>query len=264
MALIGDLTTVAQLIAKISDAVSTARDLPRVCWRFAVHLQDIGRHLEPLRGAQLDKATQQTLANLQRTLESSYDVIVDCSRRSYAYRLIKGKSIRDKIREAQDEVDRILRLFPLIQLSQDYGYRPSYGSSDDEEEDPEQLRPYDSEDEYSDEEHRSGDIIEEYVPKFRELSLNANANVNRRLNEEWVEDDREHERWNDGDHQESVDDDDHEQSDDDDDDGEESDDDDDDSEESDDDDDDDDREESDDDDDDREESDEDEYHPHYS
>lgn len=123
MALIGDLTTVAQLIAKISDAVSTARDLPRVCWRFAVHLQDIGRHLEPLRGAQLDKATQQTLANLQRTLEWSYDVIVNCSRRSYAYRLIKGKSIRDKIREAQDEIDRILRLFPLIQLSQDYGYR---------------------------------------------------------------------------------------------------------------------------------------------
>nr|XP_018677694.1 PREDICTED: cell number regulator 13 isoform X2 [Musa acuminata subsp. malaccensis] len=244
MALIGDLTTVAQLIAKISDAVSTARDLPRVCRRFAVHLQDVGRHLEPLKRAELDEATQQTLANLQRTLEWSYDVIVNCSRRSYAYRLIKGKSIRDKIREAQDEIDRILRLFPLIQLSQDYGYRPSYGSSDDEEEDSEQLRPYDSEDEYSDEEHRSGGIIEEYVPKFRNLSLNADANVNRRLNEEWVDDD-------------------HEQSDDDDDDGEESDDDDDDSEESDDDDDD--REESDDDDDDdREESDEDEYHPHYS
>ncbi|CAL9766877.1 unnamed protein product [Musa acuminata subsp. burmannicoides] len=156
MALIGDLTTVAQLIAKISDAVSTARDLPRVCRRFAVHLQDVGRHLEPLKRAELDEATQQTLANLQRTLEWSYHVIVNCSRRSYAYRLIKGKSIRDKIREAQDEVDRILRLFPLIQLSQDYGYRPSYGSSDDEEEDSEQLRPYDSEDEYSDEEHRSG------------------------------------------------------------------------------------------------------------
>ncbi|RWW19189.1 hypothetical protein GW17_00016784 [Ensete ventricosum] len=152
MALIGDLTTVAQLIGKISDAVSTARNLPQVCRRFAGHLQDIGRHLEPLKSAELDEATRQTLANLQRTLEWSYDVIVNCSRRSYAYRLIRGRSIRDKIREAQDEVDRILRLFPLIQLSQDYGYRPSYCSSDDEEK-------YDSEDEYSDEEPRSDSIF---------------------------------------------------------------------------------------------------------
>ncbi|URD89410.1 hypothetical protein MUK42_32824 [Musa troglodytarum] len=158
MASIGDITTVAQLIGMISNAVSTARNLPRVCQRFAVHLQDISRHLEPLRGADLDEATQQTLANLQRTLEWSHDVIVDCSRRNYAYRLIKGKSIRDKIREAQDEVDRFLRLFPLIQLSQDYGDRSTYVSSD-EEEDPEQLRPYDSEDEYSDEEHHSGEFI---------------------------------------------------------------------------------------------------------
>ncbi|RRT48298.1 hypothetical protein B296_00052709 [Ensete ventricosum] len=261
MALIGDLTTVAQLIGKISDAVSTARNLPQVCRRFAGHLQDIGRHLEPLKSAELDEATRQTLANLQRTLEWSYDVIVNCSRRSYAYRLIRGKSIRDKIREAQDEVDRILRLFPLIQLSQDYGYRPSYCSSDDEEK-------YDSEDEYSDEEPRSGKIVEEYAPKFRELSLNANANVKRTLNEEWVEDDNEY------DHEESNEDDNHEESNDDDDDNhEESNDDDDDREESDDDDDnrkksndyDDDREESNDDDceesdedDDREESDEDE------
>ncbi|KAJ8464951.1 hypothetical protein OPV22_027503 [Ensete ventricosum] len=268
MALIGDLTTVAQLIGKISDAVSTARNLPQVCRRFAGHLQDIGRHLEPLKSAELDEATRQTLANLQRTLEWSYDVIVNCSRRSYAYRLIRGRSIRDKIREAQDEVDRILRLFPLIQLSQDYGCRPSYCSSDDEEK-------YDSEDEYSDEEPRSGKIVEEYVPKFRELSLNvnANANVKRTLNEEWVEDDNEY------DHEESNEDDNHEESNDDDDDNhEESNDDDDDHEESDDDDDnrkksndyDNDREESNDDDceesdedDDREESDEDEYYPHY-
>lgn len=122
----GEIANVAQLtgidavrlIGMIVKAASTARMHKKNCKQFAQHLKLIGNLLEQLKISELKKypETREPLEQLEDALRRSYILVNSCQDRSYLYLLAMGWNIVYQFRKAQNEIDRYLRIVPLITL----------------------------------------------------------------------------------------------------------------------------------------------------
>ncbi|KAK4492989.1 hypothetical protein RD792_000040 [Penstemon davidsonii] len=122
----GEVANVAQLagfdgvklIAMIVKAANTARMHKKNCMQFAMHLKLIGNLLESLKISELKKypETREPLEQLEDALRRSYILVNSCQDRSYFYLLAMGWNIVYQFRKAQVEIDRYLRIIPLITL----------------------------------------------------------------------------------------------------------------------------------------------------
>ncbi|WCJ32675.1 Protein MID1-COMPLEMENTING ACTIVITY 1 [Euphorbia peplus] len=123
---LGEIANVAQLtgldavklIGMIARAAATARMHKKNCRQFAQHLKLIGNLLEQLKISELKKypETREPLEQLEEALRRSYILVNSCQDRSYLYLLAMGWNIVYQFRKAQNEIDRYLRLVPLITL----------------------------------------------------------------------------------------------------------------------------------------------------
>ena len=123
---LGELGTVGQLvgidavrlIGMIVQAANTARMHKNNCRQFALHLKLIGNLLEQLKISELKKypETREPLEHLEDALRRSYILVNSCQDRSFLYLLAMGWNIVYQFRKAQTEIDRYLRLIPLITL----------------------------------------------------------------------------------------------------------------------------------------------------
>lgn len=130
---LGELSNVAQLtgldavrlIGLIVQAATTARMHKRNCRNFAQHLKLIGNLLEQLRISELKRypETREPLEQLEDALRRSYILVDSCQNRSYLYLLAMGWSIVYQFRKAQSEIDRYLRIVPLITLVDNSRFR---------------------------------------------------------------------------------------------------------------------------------------------
>ncbi|KAL2241146.1 UNVERIFIED_CONTAM: Protein MID1-COMPLEMENTING ACTIVITY 1, partial [Sesamum indicum] len=108
----------ASLIGMIVKAANTARMHKKNCRQFAQHLKLIGNLLESLRISELKKypETREPLEQLEDALRRSYILVNSCQDRSYFYLLAMGWNIVYQFRKAQSEIDRYLKIIPLITL----------------------------------------------------------------------------------------------------------------------------------------------------
>ncbi|KAL4377060.1 hypothetical protein GQ457_02G013570 [Hibiscus cannabinus] len=122
----GEIANIAQLagfdavrlIGMIVKAASTARMHKKSCRQFAQHLKLIGNLLEQLKISELKRypETREPLEQLEDALRRSYILVNSCQDRSYLYVLAMGWNIVYQFRKAQNEIDRYLKLVPLITL----------------------------------------------------------------------------------------------------------------------------------------------------
>ncbi|WOL18887.1 hypothetical protein Cni_G27684 [Canna indica] len=123
---LGELSNIAQLtgldavrlIGLIAQAATTARMHKKNCRQFAQHLKLIGNLLEQLKISELKKypETREPLEQLEDALRRSYILVESCQNRSYLYLLAMGWNMVYQFRRAQNEIDRYLRIVPLITL----------------------------------------------------------------------------------------------------------------------------------------------------
>lgn len=122
----GEVANIAQLtgldavklIGLIATAANTARMHKKNCRQFAQHLKLIGNLLKQLKISELKKypETREPLEQLEDALRRSYVLVTSCQDRSYLYLLAMGWNIVYQFRKAQNEIDRYLKLVPLITL----------------------------------------------------------------------------------------------------------------------------------------------------
>lgn len=122
----GEIANVAQLIGldavklirMIAKAANTARMHKKNCRQFAQHLKLIGNLLDQLKISELKKypETREPLEQLEDALRRSSILVNSCQDRIYLYLLAMGWNIVYQFRKAQNEIDRYLRLVPLITL----------------------------------------------------------------------------------------------------------------------------------------------------
>lgn len=122
----GEIANVAQLtgldavklIGMIVQAASTARLHKKNCKQFALHLKLIGNLLQQLKISELKRypETREPLEQLEEALRRSYILVNSCQDRSYLYLLAMGWNIVYQFRKAQNEIDRYLKIIPLITL----------------------------------------------------------------------------------------------------------------------------------------------------
>ena len=124
---LGEIASVAQLtgvdavklIGMIVTAANTARMHKKNCRQFAQHLKLIGNLLEQLKISEMKKTrpeVQEPLEGLEDALRRSYLLVNSCQDKSYLYLLAMGCNIVYQFRKAQDEIDRYLKIIPLITL----------------------------------------------------------------------------------------------------------------------------------------------------
>ncbi|KAJ4963273.1 hypothetical protein NE237_023212 [Protea cynaroides] len=123
---LGDVANVVQvtgvdavkLIGLIVSAANTARMHKKNCRQFALHLKLIGNLLEQLKISELKKypETREPLEQLEDALRRAYILVRSCQDRSFLYLLAMGWNIVYQFRRAQTEIDRYLRIVPLITL----------------------------------------------------------------------------------------------------------------------------------------------------
>ncbi|GER30449.1 PLAC8 family protein [Striga asiatica] len=106
------------LIGLIARAASTARMHKRNCRQFAQHVKLIGNLLEQLKITELKRypETREPLEQLEDALRRAYLLVNSCQERSYLYLMAMGWNIVYQFRRAQEEIDRYLRIIPLIAL----------------------------------------------------------------------------------------------------------------------------------------------------
>ncbi|GKV45092.1 hypothetical protein SLEP1_g52214 [Rubroshorea leprosula] len=123
---LGDVASLAQiagldavrLIGLIVKAANTARMHKKNCRQFAQHIKLIGSLLEQLKISELKKypETREPLEQLEDALRRAYILVNSCQDRSYLYLLAMGWNIVYQFRKAQNEIDRYLKIVPLITL----------------------------------------------------------------------------------------------------------------------------------------------------
>ncbi|XP_071731245.1 protein MID1-COMPLEMENTING ACTIVITY 1-like [Rutidosis leptorrhynchoides] len=123
---LGEIANVAQLsgfdavklIGLIVKAASTARLHKKNCQQFAMHLRLIGNLLQQLNISELKKypETREPLEKLEDALRRSYILVNSCQDRSFLYLLALGWTIVYQFNKSQDEIDRYLKIIPLITL----------------------------------------------------------------------------------------------------------------------------------------------------
>lgn len=88
------------------------------CVQIATHLKMIGNLLEKLKSTDLinSPATREPLDGLEDVLRRTLELVDSCRHRSYLYLLAMGWSIVYQFRQAQAEIDRFMKILPLISL----------------------------------------------------------------------------------------------------------------------------------------------------
>ncbi|KAG8377957.1 hypothetical protein BUALT_Bualt08G0087800 [Buddleja alternifolia] len=106
------------LISMIVKAANTARMHKKNCRQFAQHVKLIGNLLQQLKISELRKypESREPLEQLEDALRRSYLLVNSCQERSYLYLMAMGWNIVYQFRRAQEEIDRYLRIIPLIAL----------------------------------------------------------------------------------------------------------------------------------------------------
>lgn len=106
------------LIGLIVKAANTARMHKKNCRQFAQHVKLIGNLLDQLKISELKKypETREPLEQLEDALRRAYLLVNSCQEKSYLYLMAMGWNIVYQFRMAQQEIDRYLRIIPLIAL----------------------------------------------------------------------------------------------------------------------------------------------------
>ncbi|CAM6038906.1 unnamed protein product [Sphagnum compactum] len=117
---VGQLTGVnaIQLIAMVIKAANNARMHKKNCRQFAQHLKLIGGLLEQLNLTDLKRRPEcrEPLELLEQALRKAVILVESCRDKSYLYLVAVGWVYVTKFRDYQDEIDRYLKLIPLISL----------------------------------------------------------------------------------------------------------------------------------------------------
>ncbi|CAM6027315.1 unnamed protein product [Sphagnum balticum] len=120
---IGQLTglNAVQLIGLIIRAANNARMHKKNCRQFAQHLKLISNLLEQLSFSELTKReeTREPLALFEESLRKAVVLVESCRDKSYLYLVAMGWVYVNKFREYEDEIDKYLKLIPLISLVED-------------------------------------------------------------------------------------------------------------------------------------------------
>ncbi|BBN12371.1 hypothetical protein Mp_5g19510 [Marchantia polymorpha subsp. ruderalis] len=128
---IGEIANVVQisaslkLIYSIVAAASNARMHKRNCRQFAQHLKLIANLLEQLKPQDVDeypeyRDTREPLDHLERCLKRALTLVENCRDKSYLYLIAMGWHIVNQFKDYQYEIDRYLRLIPLISLVENH------------------------------------------------------------------------------------------------------------------------------------------------
>ncbi|KAG6435318.1 hypothetical protein SASPL_100189 [Salvia splendens] len=106
------------LVGLIVKAANRARMHKKNCKEFAQHVKLIGNLLEQLKISELKRypETREPLEQLEDALRRAYLLVNSCQERSYLYLMAMGWNIVYQFRMAQEEIDRYLRIIPLIAL----------------------------------------------------------------------------------------------------------------------------------------------------
>jgi len=117
-----------QLIGMIVTAANNARMHKKNCRQFAQHLKLISNLLEQLTLSELTQhaETREPLALFEEALRKAVVLVEGCRDKSYLYLVAMGWVYVNKFREYQDEIDRYLKLIPLISLVEGSRVSSSY------------------------------------------------------------------------------------------------------------------------------------------
>ncbi|KAE9465179.1 hypothetical protein C3L33_02923, partial [Rhododendron williamsianum] len=112
-------------VGLINLTVAAARNATthrRNCDRLASHVRMIGNLLEKLKptGLRSFPATGEPLDLLEEALGKALELVESCREKSYLYMLAMGWSVVYRFRLVQNEIDRFLKLVPLISLVHEY------------------------------------------------------------------------------------------------------------------------------------------------
>ncbi|XP_027162877.1 protein MID1-COMPLEMENTING ACTIVITY 1-like isoform X1 [Coffea eugenioides] len=110
------------LINLITTAARNAITHKNNCQQLADHVRMIGNLLEKLKSTDLMKlaATAEPLAQLEEALKKALDLVENCRDKSYLYMISLGWNVVYQFRQVQDEIDRYLKLVPLISLVHEF------------------------------------------------------------------------------------------------------------------------------------------------
>ncbi|KAF8402584.1 hypothetical protein HHK36_010671 [Tetracentron sinense] len=111
-----------RLISMIVTAAHNATMHRKNCDQIAGHVKIIGNLLEKLNSPDLRNfpATGEPLDRLEEALRKALDLVESCREKSYLYLLSMGWSVVYQFRQAQAEIDRYLKMVPLISLVHEY------------------------------------------------------------------------------------------------------------------------------------------------
>ena len=92
------------------------------CEQLAEHVRLIGNLLEKLKSTDLMNLpeTKEPLDGLEETLRKALELVESCREKSYLYMLAMGWNVVYQFRQVQADIDRYLRLVPLISLVQEF------------------------------------------------------------------------------------------------------------------------------------------------
>ncbi|XP_059666785.1 protein MID1-COMPLEMENTING ACTIVITY 1-like [Cornus florida] len=111
------------LINLIVTAARNATTHRTNCEHLADHVRMIGNLVEKLKSStelMSYPATGEPLDGLEVALRKALDLVESCRERSYLYMLAMGWSVVYQFRRVQNEIDRYLKLVPLISLVHEY------------------------------------------------------------------------------------------------------------------------------------------------
>ena len=91
------------------------------CEQLAEHVRLIGNLLEKLKSTDLMSLPATNLLDgLEEALRKALELVESCREKSYLYMLAMGWNVVYQFRQVQADIDRYLRLVPLISLVQEF------------------------------------------------------------------------------------------------------------------------------------------------
>ncbi|XP_058075091.1 protein MID1-COMPLEMENTING ACTIVITY 1-like isoform X2 [Magnolia sinica] len=112
-----------RIISLIVKSARNAKMHRTNCAQIAGHVKMIGNLLETLKSTDVSRfpATREPLDGLEEALRRALDLVESCRHRSYLYLLAMGWNVVYQFRQVQNEIDRYMKILPLISLV--HGYR---------------------------------------------------------------------------------------------------------------------------------------------
>lgn len=114
-----DALSLANMIISSAGNAMTHR---KNCEQLAEHLRLVGNLLEQLRSTDLMNLpdTKEPLDGLEEALRKALELVESCREKSCLYMLAKGWNAVYQFRQVQTEIDRHIRLVPLISLVHEF------------------------------------------------------------------------------------------------------------------------------------------------